>query len=132
MEAISIFKEGAEKFTPQSDSFTYAEKITKADCLIDFSRDAVTVHNQIRGLSPVPVAFTKTQDGKVLKVVRAHIVSKDKECEMGTVVSLEGGICIACGRGVIALDEIVPEGKGKMTAAAYINGRKINVGDKLG
>ena len=37
-----------------------------------------------------------------------------------------------CGTGVISLDEIVPEGKGKMSASAYINGRKINVGDKLG
>ena len=33
--------------------------------------------------------------------------------------------------GAIAFDEIIPEGKGRMSASAYINGRKINVGDKL-
>lgn len=132
LEAISIFKNGTQKFTPQGDEFTYAEKITKADCLIDFTKDVQAVHNQIRGLCPIPVAFTKTQDGKVLKVISSHIKSVDEVRQPGTVVKLDGGICVACGTGVISLDEIVPEGKGKMSASAYINGRKINVGDKLG
>lgn len=132
LEAISIFKSSNATFTPQGEEFTYAEKITKADCLIDFSKGVQAVHNQIRGLSPVPVAFTKTQDGKVLKVSRAHIKDKDKKAEVGAVISLDGCICVGCGDGVIALDEVIPEGKGKMAASAYINGRKINIGDKLG
>lgn len=132
LEAIAQFKEGSYTFTSQGEEFTYAEKITKDDCLIDFSRDVQSVHNQIRGLSPIPVAFTKTPDGKVLKVTRARVLSRDKKGEAGTVVSLDGGICVACKDGVIVLEEIIPEGKGKMSALAYINGRKINVGDKLG
>ena len=37
---------------------TYAAKIEKADCLIDWSARAKEIHDRVRGLSPVPLAFT--------------------------------------------------------------------------
>ena len=132
LKAIELFKKGKAEFTKQGDEFTYAEKITKADCLIDFNKSVTDVHNQIRGLSPIPLAYTKTPDGKILKVSRAHIAEKDVNSATGTVVFLDSSICVKCNGGVIALDEVIPEGKGKMSAQAYINGRKINVGDILG
>ncbi len=132
LKSIELFKRGEASFTPQPSEFTYAEKITKADCLIDFGKSVKSVHDQIRGLSPIPLAYTKTPDGKILKVTRAHI-SADVRCEKaGKVVSLKDGIYVGCLDGVIVLDEIIPEGKGKMSASSYINGRKINVGDTLG
>ena len=132
LKAIEQFKKGEYTFTPQGEEFTYAEKITKADCLIDFTKSAKQVHDQIRGLSPIPVAFTKTPDGKVLKVTRAHIANENKVGTPGQVSDLDGAIFVSCGTGVIALDEVIPEGKGRMTAGAYINGRKIAIGDILG
>lgn len=132
LKAIELFKNGKATFTKQGEEFTYAEKITKADCLIDFSKTVKEVHNQIRGLSPIPLAYTKTPDGKILKVTRAHIDEKDFNGQAGQVVHLDGGIYVKCQDGVIVLDEIIPEGKGKMSAAAYINGRKISTGEMLG
>ncbi|MBE6674567.1 MAG: methionyl-tRNA formyltransferase [Ruminococcaceae bacterium] len=132
LKAIELFKSGKATFTPQGEEFTYAEKITKADCLIDFSKSAWEVHNQIRGLSPIPLAYTKTPDGKILKVTRAHIAEKSANADTGTVVFLDNCICVKCGDGVIALDEVIPEGKGRMSAQSYINGRKISAGDILG
>lgn len=132
LKAIELFKSGKESFVPQGDEFTYAEKITKADCLIDFNKGVKDIHNQIRGLSPIPLAYTKTPDGKILKVTRAHICEKDANSSTGTVVFLDNSICVKCCDGVIALDEVIPEGKGRMSAQSYINGRKINIGDILG
>ena len=43
----------------------------------------------------------------------------------------EGGITVACGEGAIVLTRIVPEGKGKMSAAEFIRGRKISIGARL-
>ena len=131
LKAIELFKSGKEAFTPQGEEFTYAEKITKQDCVIDFSADARGVHDRIRGLSPIPVAFTKTPDGKILKVTRASVASEDIKGVPGEVVSLNGGIVVKCGSGCVVLQEIIPEGKGRMDASAYINGRKIAVGDIL-
>jgi methionyl-tRNA formyltransferase len=131
-EVIELFKKGSVTRTRQGEDFTYAEKITKEDCVIDFSKDCKEVHNQIRGLSPVPVAFTKTPDGKILKVTKSHIIKEDYEGVCGQVVKLDGTIIVKCQKGAVALDMVIPEGKGKMDAQAYINGRKIKVGDILG
>lgn len=131
LKAIELFKSGEYSFTPQGEEFTYAEKITKADCLVNFDKPVKEVHNRIRGLSPMPLAFTKTPDGKILKITKAHIAKRLINGEIGAVVLLDNGIYVRCRDGVIVLDEIIPEGKGKMSASAYINGRKINVGDIL-
>lgn len=117
----------------QDDSLaTYAAKIEKSDCLIDFSRDAKAVHDQIRGLSPIPLSFTHTPDGKMLKVIATERVSIESNAPAGQVLSLDGGkITVACGSGAIALLTVLPEGKKRMSAADFINGRKIAVGDLL-
>ena len=80
----------------------------------------------------MPLAFTKTPDGKILKIVGASISDKKGDGVCGEVVSLDGAICVKCSDGVIAINTVVPEGKGKMSARDFINGRKIKVGDILG
>ena len=111
---------------------TYAAKITKEDCVLDFSRSAKELHDLIRGLSPFPLAFTHTPDGKLLKVVKAEVASREgKHGEAGEVTDLANGSCVACGRGEIRLLGVLPEGKGRMAADDFIRGRKINVGDIL-
>ena len=50
---------------------THTSKILKEDCELDFSKDCDTVHNLIRGLSPIPLSFTHTPDGKLLKIVES-------------------------------------------------------------
>lgn len=111
---------------------TRAPKILKEDTVVDFSRPAAEIFNMIRGLSPVPLAVTHTPDGKLLKLTSARKTDVTAKAVPGTVVSLEGGvITVACGEGCLAITGVVPEGKSKMAADAYINGRKIAVGDVL-
>ena len=111
---------------------TYAAKIEKEDCRIDFSRSAADVHNQIRGLSPIPLAVTKTPSGKLIKIVTSELTGKTSSAEAGQVVSTDGGILVACGDGgVLKITRVVPEGRSKMDADAFVRGRGIEVGDKL-
>lgn len=131
LKTVDLLKKGEATYTRQPDTFTYAEKILKSDCLIDFNKTLDEIHNQIRGLSPIPLAYTKTPDGKILKVVKAHKADITPRGENGEVISLDKSIYVRCANGVIALDVIVPEGKGKMNAQDFINGRKISIGDKL-
>ena len=132
LRAVRLLEDGKATYTPQGDEYTYAEKITKEDCFIDFCGTAQEVHNRIRGLSPIPLSFTKTAEGKLLKIVRAHISDKAPSGKIGEVIALDSSIHVRCGEGVIALDIVVPEGKGRMNARDFINGRKIAVGDILG
>ena len=118
----------------QDDSkSTYAAKIEKSDCALDFSLDARVLHDKIRGLSPIPLSFTHTPDGKLLKIARSKLADADKtlKCLPGTVIEVGEDIKVACGKGVISLLTVLPEGKGRMSAADFVRGRKINVGDLL-
>ena len=126
----------AGEITPekQDDSLsTYAVKIEKSDCLLDFSLDANTLHNLIRGLSPIPLAFTHTPDGKLLKIVESRVADADKTVKAlpGTVLSVGEDIKVVCGKGILSFLTVVPEGKGRMAAADYVRGRKISEGDLL-
>ena len=134
LKTVAAIKDGSLVRTPQNGELaTYAAKIEKADCVLDFSRSAEELHDQIRGLSPFPLAFTRTEDGKMLKVTEAAVAKREGvQGEAGTVLSLDGGrVTVACGKGCISLLGVLPEGKGRRTAAAWINGRKVQVGDVL-
>lgn len=118
----------------QDDSLaTYAAKIEKSDCELDFSRSAKELHDLIRGLSPIPLCFTHTPDGKLLKIVASRVFDADKasEAASGTVVEVGDDIKVACGCGILSLLTVVPEGKGRMSAADFVRGRKIAKGDVL-
>ncbi|MBQ8287720.1 MAG: methionyl-tRNA formyltransferase [Clostridia bacterium] len=117
----------------QDDSLaTYAAKIEKSDCLLDFTRSAQELHDQIRGLSPIPLAFTKL-NGKLLKIVASKVSAETTAKAPGTVLSTDKGvIAVATGGGILHITEVLPEGKGRMSAAAFVNGKKIAVGDLLG
>lgn len=133
-EAVRGIEEGRLTGVPQNEAdATYADKITKEDCKVDFAKKAIEIHNQIRGLSPIPLAFTKTPDGKLLKIVKARV--SEGQGAPGEVIALsdkgEGEIVVACGEGAISLLSVLPEGKGKMRAADMVRGRKIQVGDVL-
>ncbi len=129
--------EGLEKGTleriPQDNALaTYAAKITKEDCALSFDSDAKTIHDRIRGLSPIPLAFTHTADGKLLKVTESRLLNTDTAHDTpGEVLSLEGGITVACRRGSVLLTGVLPEGKSRMSATDFIRGRKVTVGDIL-
>ena len=119
--------------TPQKQDHTaatYAEKITKEECLLDFSLPARVLDARIRGLSPIPLAFTHLRDGKVLKIVSA--TPAEGSGKAGEVIRTEReGVVVACGEGALLLKTVLPEGKGRMSAADMARGRAIAVGDIL-
>ena len=134
LATIKELRAGTLTRTKQDDRLaTYAAKIEKSDCLIDFTKSASEVHNQIRGLSPIPLSFTYTPDGKMLKVTATEVAKREGTlAPAGTVLSLNGGkIEVACGVGSVSILSVLPEGKKRMAASDFINGRKIAVGDVL-
>lgn len=134
IETVEKLEKGEITPEKQDDSLsTYAAKIEKSDCLLDFSLDATTLHNLIRGLSPIPLSFTHTPDGKLLKIVASRVIDAEAVSDKpaGTVISVGDDIRVACGKGILSLLTVVPEGKGRMGAADFVRGRKIAEGDLL-
>ena len=112
---------------------TYAHKIEKADCVLDFSMDAQILLWKIRGLSPYPLSVTRTPDGKLLKIVSASLAEGTSQELAGTVTDIsDTGFCVVCGDGKkILITGVLPEGKGRMPAADFVRGRRIQTGARL-
>ena len=136
LDTLAALKNGTLVRIPQDGSRScYAAKIEKSDCVLHFADSAEALCNRIRGLSPFPLAFTRTPDGKLLKITKARVSAKrvPSGTAAGTVLSVaNGAITVACGTGALDILAVLPEGKGRMTAAAFLNGRGVKVGDRLG
>ncbi len=134
LETLARLRAGTLTATVQDDALaTYAAKIEKADCLLDFGVEARAVHDRVRGLSPIPLSFTRTPDGKMLKVIETRVGEGRTAAAPGTVIALNGMVTVACGNGTtLDILRLLPEGKGRMSAADYIRGRRLSVGDLLG
>lgn len=134
LKTVEAAKNGTLKPEVQDDSLsTYAAKIEKAECLIDFGTDAKVIHNRIRGLSPFPLAFTYMPNGKMLKIVKAHFESGKDTGEYGKVVRADkNGIAVCAKGGLVVIEIATPEGKKAQSASDLVNGRQISIGDKLG
>ena len=134
LHTLRLAQQGLLRPEKQDDALaSFAPKIEKADCLLDFSRSAREVHNHIRGLSPAPLACTVLH-GKSLKIVSSRIEAEDGEqLRPGLVLGVDrDGVTVACGKGVLRLLAVRPEGKGSMSAADFAKGRGIAQGDLLG
>ncbi len=104
--ALDLLARDALTFALQSETgIIYAEKISKAEALIDWSRDADEVHNLVRGLSPFPGAAFLANFGKGaerIKVLRSRII--EAQGPPGTI--LDDELTIACGRDALRLLEV--------------------------
>lgn len=132
-KTIDMIEAGTVERTKQDDSLaTYAKKVEKEDCKLDFTLSAKKLDFQIRGVTPIPGAFAYL-NGKMLKINKARPVNGKGSA--GKVIAVsdkgEGSITVACGEGALEVTVVIPEGKGKMTAGDFVRGRKISVGDIL-
>ena len=125
---VVALQDGTATRTPQCDEDScYASMLDKSLCAMDFTKSAQSLHNQVRGLSPWPVA-TVVQGGKKLKIHRTR-VGGACTAAAGTVVSTEP--CqVACGDGMLLeICEVQAEGGKRMDAVAYFRGHPITVGE---
>jgi methionyl-tRNA formyltransferase len=112
---------------------THAPLMERSDGSIDWARSARAVHDLVRGMSPWPGAYT-SKDGSRVKIHGAHVVAEHgPHGEPGTVVRADAhGIEVACGDGVVLLDELQLEGKRRMTAGDLLAGHRWDEGTRLG
>ncbi|HYG59915.1 MAG TPA: methionyl-tRNA formyltransferase [Symbiobacteriaceae bacterium] len=135
VQTLQQVEAGTAPRTPQpAEGVTYASKLERADERIDWSRTAEEIFNQVRGLNPFPVAFTQGPKG-TLKIWRVSVYNDRRgRGEPGTVVEIvkKKGFVVAAGEGFVLVQEVQPPGKGRMEAAAYVNGGGVQVGTRFG
>ena len=128
VQVVEDLKKGTATRTPQDHSaFTYAPMLEKELSPLDFTKDALALHNQVRGLIPWPCASTELNGARV-KVYRTMVGDKTNKAPGTVVEANKKGISIACGDGkALCILELQPEGGKRMEAAAYLAGHPIKV-----
>jgi methionyl-tRNA formyltransferase len=111
-----------------------APKIFRDDCRVDWSRPAKAIHDQIRGLSPAPGAFSGF-NGTQLKLYRAHLptsIAASWDCaQPGTIVEVEPELVVCTGKGFLVLDEVQMAGRNRTNARDFVNGHQPRKGQLL-
>jgi methionyl-tRNA formyltransferase len=115
---------------PQDDAAaTMASKVRPDEEWIDWSEDAGRVWLRVRALAPDPGARTGFRD-RVLKVLRARAGLGTGE--PGTIVAVsKDGLGVAAANGVLFLEEVLPEGRNRMSGSEFVRGYRPEVGERL-
>ncbi|MEE3419986.1 MAG: methionyl-tRNA formyltransferase [Lachnospiraceae bacterium] len=126
---------GNVTYTPQPAESTtpYASMIKKSDGKIDWTRPAIEIERQVRGMNPWPSAFT-VLDGKLLKIWEAHVEREEytpgDPAETGRIVRQDGrGLYVTCGRGILVAEEVQMAGKKRMKTGDFLRGYVIRDND---
>ena len=148
LEALDGLAAGTLRARPQpQQGATYAQKISKAEARIDWTRSADEIERQIRAFNPSPVAETRLE-GEQLRVLAARAVpadaadqrdSADKGSEhaakmhkSGSIVAVNAeSMIVQCGHGRLAITEVQRPGKRPVRVADYSHSLNL-AGRRLG
>lgn len=101
---------------------TYAKKIDKDECKMDFSLPAEILERKIRAFNPYPAMWFEYQ-GERIKILKAEICSF--QGHVGEILEGEKALVIACGKDSLSVTELQRSGKKKMMIKEALNGFKF-------
>lgn len=135
LDALKDLPALQQKAVTQDDSqANYAEKLSKEEAQLDFTKPAVALEREIRAFNPWPVSYLQLGNQQ-LKIWQARVEPLTQTATPGTVLKVDKkGIVIATGEGALVLEQLQPPGKKAMAVADFINGRAdwFPVGQVLG
>jgi len=137
LQTITELKAGTLKRRSQTDALaSYAPMLSAADEIIDWSRPATVLHNQIRGLNPWPGAYT-TLSGVRCKIWEATVWKGSvlqTDAQPGQVIQLQknAGIIVQTGEGHLLLKVLQPANSKRMQAVDFVRGYRLQPGDIFG
>jgi methionyl-tRNA formyltransferase len=121
-----------------SSQATYARLLKKEDGMVDWSLPAQAIHNRVRGLQPWPGAYTIFR-GQTLHIWKSRLalervptgVDTADRSVRATLVSVKP-VIVSCGSGALELLEVQLEGRKRISAADFANGRHLAENEELG
>lgn len=137
LQAVDQLAAGTARPIPQDDTqASAAPKLKKEDGLIDWTRSAAQVCNQVRAMQPWPTAYTtwhrQGQPPVGLKIRKARVRAAQADAVPGSILPDLTVLAVAAADGVVEVLEVHPDGKKPMPAADFLRGRRPQPGDRLG
>jgi methionyl-tRNA formyltransferase len=129
VEALALLSARAERPEPQDAcAATYAPKITRETARLDWTRDAASLERQVRAFDPVPGAWASL-DGAPVKLFGG--MPAVGAGEPGAVLAASDRLVVAGGTGAIAVSEVQPAGRNRLTVEEWVRGRGIAAGSRF-
>lgn len=130
LETVSRVVDGSIKSTPQPEGeYTSAPKIFKETCRIDWNMPTVRIHNQIRGLSPYPAAYsvceldnTRKINIKIFQSKCINDVEVSESLAPGSIIEDKRKLMVKTADGMLEILSLQPEGKKKMETKEFLLG----------
>ncbi len=112
---------------------SYAALMRKQDGLIDWTMSAGAIINQFRGCTGWPGTYTRL-NGKIIKILEVRQTGRWRtKGSPGQVVRAHDNILeIACGKGRVAITQVLPESHRMMSVKSFLAGHPLKAGDLLG
>jgi methionyl-tRNA formyltransferase len=138
LEVICRIAEGPVHGIKQDKSLaTKAPKLTKEHGLIDWSRPAQGVCNQIRAMNPSPTAYTflHEKDQAPARWIVQRARPSDVVSSMsvpGSLTGVVGRLWVQTGSGTVEILELQPAGKKRMSAGDFLRGHPLAADARLG
>ena len=123
---LKIEKKQTVLSTQNHSLASYAKKIKKEECKIDWNLDAEKILNKINGLSPVPSAWFEHKK-KRYKILKAKLVFF--QGQPGTIIN--DNLTVACKSNAISIIEIQREGKKRQNISDFLLGNFFKIGTNL-
>lgn len=101
----------------------YAQKLDKAETLLDFSMTVSDLYNKIRAFTPFPAMYFEHK-GERFKLLR--VVPSDKKLSCGQIASDAQNLWIGCADGALQILEIQRQGRRPMTIEEFLRGFNFN------
>ncbi|PPC91460.1 MAG: methionyl-tRNA formyltransferase [Methylobacter sp.] len=125
-KVLPTIEAGAADGEKQDESLvTYAEKLAKAEAVIDWSLPAEVLARKVRGLNAWPVAQTLHRD-QVLRIWQAEAVAGNNRLPPGTVVEAGKHLDVATGQGLLRLLEVQLPGGKRLPATAFLSAHAMH------
>ncbi len=129
LESLKMI-EGGVKPTPQgSVDATKAAKITKAECQINWSDDALSISRKIRAFTTHPGAWT-TFRGSTVKIETP--VVEELVLKPGEISFKEKKLLVGTSTSALSLGFITPQGKSRTAVQSWVNGARLLPGELFG
>ena len=133
LETVGAIEQSEAPGIKQQGAVTKAPKLTKELCHINWEKDVISIFNLIRGLAPFPRAFSYFRHQE-FKICGAEIsdMSLAENKAVGEIVFVDKeNIFVTTGDGVLAIAEIQPPNKRRMSVAEYLRGHSVETGERF-
>jgi len=118
VEAVARVADGSAEYVPQREEGASEQGLIDDQAArVDWSRPAQEIERLIRGCDPSPGALAQI-GGEAVRLFGGSLGSATADAATpGTILAVEGGLQIAAGEGVVAIQKIRRDGGKKLAAA---------------